>query len=164
MVEAPDSPVGSPVKRSTTARTSSPDTPAQSEREPHASRQPEQPPAASRARNALQFGQRPPASDAAELRQTEFFSNSVSVDTANYITAEKSACMPQSDGAARVGNGISRREREEEPLLQDNEDRFCMYPIRYINLPTPHQTCPSRGNGPRSTSGSLAPVQHGIYS
>ena len=123
--------VGSPYKRTAAARPSSPDTPAQLEREPHAhSRHSESASTASRARHALQFGQRPPVSDAAELTQPMFLSNAASAATDSRDVMEKSACMQQRDGTARVAGGVSSREREEEPLLQDNEDRFCMYPIR----------------------------------
>ncbi len=34
---------------------------------------------------------------------------------------------------ARGHSGVTSSEREVEPLLADNEDRFCMYPIRFAH-------------------------------
>ena len=42
-------------------------------------------------------------------------------------------------GVARGHSGIGSRERESEPLLAENEDRFCMYPIRCGRVP--HAGC-----------------------
>ena len=146
-----ESQVSNPEKRSSAARASSPDTPVQHEREPHTNiRQPESISSTSRARHALQFGQRPPASDATEFCQPIFFGSSERGATESRDDFAKSACKQHQHGTALVAGGVSSREREEEPLLQDNEDRFCMYPIRYCHCAGhAHSACVSHQPRPQ---------------
>ena len=72
---------------------------------------------------------------------TQCRDNNADAMSACHVALGNGACM-QSDGVARAPSGVSNVERQNEPLLQDNEDRFCMYPIRcYPQLVIAPDTC-----------------------
>ena len=116
------------------SRASSPNTPAQLERAPHAGCGAREA-ARSAAFRALSFREGLPRPDAAEMSEAMQSVDYADACLGSRGAAENGACMQQWDGAARVSGGVSSSERQNEPLLQDNEDRFCMYPIRCCRPP-----------------------------